>query len=81
MKEIIKRWLENQKLESIKAHAKRVEKEANERYNIVRRINKDGTIEIYLTLDGERISTTYGIDYADAVSELFELRLKYQAEH
>lgn len=80
MKEIIKRWLENQKLESIKAHAKRVEREANERYNIVQRINKDGSRETYITMDGTRCHTNFE-SYDEALTELFELRMSYQAEH
>lgn len=81
MKEFIKRWLEEQKQKNAENHAKRVEREADMRYNIVQHIQKDGSRETYLTLDGERISTNYGNDYAEAVFELFALRMDYQAEN
>lgn len=47
-------------------------REAEGRYNIVKR---DG--EIYLTLDGERISTDYSNSMVIAVTELLDLRDKY----
>ena len=80
LKERLAEWLEAQRLARIKRDAKRIEREAEQRYNIVKHIQHDGSIDVYLTLDGERISTNYGIEWHAAVNELFQLRLSYMAE-
>lgn len=80
LKEKFAEWLESQRLARIKREAERLEREANERYNIVRRINEDGSIDVYLTHDGDRIHTNYGVEWHEAVNELFQLRMLYMAE-
>lgn len=80
LKELIKDWLYAQKQKSYEVRKNRIQHDADTRYNIVQRVHGK-EFETYLTLDGERISTSYSNNLDIAVGELFELRAKYIAEH
>lgn len=72
---MIKNWMAKNQQKKQTSLESQLRNEARQRYNIV----KEGE-DVYLTMDGERISGNVGRDYQLATSILFDIRGKYVEE-